>query len=176
MAAADPVLIVTGPPGAGKTATAAALARSRERAVHLESDAFFHFIASGYLEPWLPESHEQNELVMGIVAEAAARYARAGYLTIVDGIVMPRWFLGRLRDSLQAAGLAAAYAVLRPPLEVCLERAADRAGGPDVVARLWGEFAELDELERHVIDPGELSAEHVAALVAEHQAAGRLAL
>ena len=73
------VLILSGPPGSGKTTVAGLLAARRERAVHLESDSFFHFIVSGYIEPWKPESHEQNEAVMAAVGEAAARYARARY-------------------------------------------------------------------------------------------------
>ena len=68
-------MIVTGPPGAGKTTTSRLLAEASERAVHLESDRFFRFIASGYVEPWRPESHAQNTVVMGIVARAAAGYA-----------------------------------------------------------------------------------------------------
>jgi AAA domain len=39
-----PVLILTGPPGAGKTTTAAALVARSPRAAHLESDRFFQFI------------------------------------------------------------------------------------------------------------------------------------
>ena len=117
-----PVLIVTGTPGVGKTATARILARRSDRAVHLESDAFFHFIRSGFVAPWKSESHEQNRVVMGIVAEAAAAYALAGYFTIIDGIVLPRWFLAPLGAALRDAGLACAYAVLRAPLSVCAAR------------------------------------------------------
>lgn len=99
-----PVLILTGPPGTGKSTTARLLAERHERAVHLESDHFFHFIRAGYVEPWTPESREQNEVVMRIVAAAAAAYAAAGYLTIVDGIVLPRFFFEPLRDGLREAG------------------------------------------------------------------------
>jgi adenylate kinase family enzyme len=70
--ATDRVLIVPGAPGAGKTTVARLLAARSERAVHLESDAFFHFIRSGYVEPWKPEAHAQNTTVMRIVAATAA--------------------------------------------------------------------------------------------------------
>jgi hypothetical protein len=40
---------------------------------------FFHFIESGYVESLRPESHQQNQVVMRIVAEAAPSYAAAGY-------------------------------------------------------------------------------------------------
>jgi hypothetical protein len=67
--------------------------------VHLKTDLFWQCITSGCIDPWKPESHEQNTLVMQIVAEVAARYARAGYFTVIDGIVSPHWFFPPLRDT-----------------------------------------------------------------------------
>lgn len=152
----DPVLILTGPPGAGKTTTARILATTFERSVHLESDWFFRVVRAGYIEPWKPESHEQNVTVMRIVGAAAAGYADAGYFTIVDGIVSPRWFFAPLRDSLKAAGHSVAYAVLRASLATCSARVATRESGQfgdaNVVEQLWREFSDLGRLEPHAVD------------------------
>src|SRR4051794_20804819 len=175
-----PVLILTGPPGAGKTTTAHLLAERSARSVHLESDEFFRFIQSGYVEPWKPESHPQNVAVMGIVAAAAASYAEAGFFTIIDGIVSPAWFFDPLRASLQAAGHAVAYAVLRPAPSVCLKRTegreSSRFGESEVVERLWTEFADLGPLERNVIDTGNNSPVEIVDLLAEHLNSGLLAI
>jgi hypothetical protein len=139
---------------------------------------FFHFIRAGYVEPWKPESHEQNTAVMRIVAAAAAGYADAGYFTIVDGIISPQWFFEPLRDALHTAGHTVAYAVLRAPLAVCASRAASREASrladTTVVERLWRDFADLGPLERHAIDSGGASAEQVAEELAQRVREGLL--
>ncbi len=177
---ADPVLILSGPPGVGKTTVARILAERRERSVHLESDHFFHFIRAGHVDPWAPESHEQNRTVMGIVADAAAGYALDGYFTVIDGIVIPRWFLGPVGDRLRDAGLSFAYAVLRAPLSVCSSRLRARESielaEPAVIEQLWRSFADLGELERHVLSLDAEAPEEVAELLAGRLDDGSLAI
>lgn len=177
---APSALILTGPPGVGKTTTAGILAGRAARAVHLESDLFFRFIRSGYVEPWKPESHEQNKAVMRILAEAAAGYAAADYFTVIDGIVIPGWFLEPLRDVLHGAGCKVAYAVLREDLSVCLARAQERdrepLADPAAIERLWRNFEDLGELEPNVIDLEGRTPEQAADAVEESLSAGVLAV
>ena len=150
-------LILTGPPGVGKTTVARLLTTGHDRAVHLESDAFFHFIARGYVEPWTAESHPQNTVVMDAVGSAAATYARAGYFTVIDGILSPRWFFPSVRDVLRAHNCRVAYAILRPTLDAAVGRAQSREpatlSDPAVIRILWAGFDGLDaELASHVFD------------------------
>lgn len=180
MTGRPPALIVSGPPGVGKTTAARLLSRQFGPGVHLESDTFFNFITSEYVEPWRPESHEQNTLVMRIAGEAAASYAAAGYFTVIDGIVIPRWFLGTLRDALGAAGIEAAYAVLRAPRQLCLERLAAREGAalpdPEAMVGIWDEFAGLGEYEPYALAVEGMHPDEVAATLARRLVDGELRL
>lgn len=150
------------------------MAHRCECAAHVEADRFFGFIESGFIEPWKPESQTQNEVVMRIVADAAAGYAAAGYFTVVEGIVIPRWFLTPLRQALEAAGHQVAYAVLRVPLDVCVARrpAIER----EVVENLWRQFDDLGELADHAVDTNSASPESVAAELSGRLKSGSLTL
>jgi cytidylate kinase len=119
------LLLVTGPPGAGKSTVARALVDRFEPSVLVEGDAFFHFLARGAIDPWLPESHDQNETVTRAAAAATGRFASGGYRTVYDGVVGP-WFLPTFTA---AAGVAQLdYVVLLPPVERCVHRVATRSG------------------------------------------------
>ncbi|MEP7456857.1 AAA family ATPase [Phyllobacterium sp. SB3] len=153
------ILILTGPPGSGKTTTAASLvAAVGIPAVHLHSDDFWHYIKSGLVQPYLPEAHAQNQTVMDVLAGAAESYAKGGFFVVVDGIMGP-WFL----EPFRALSVPLHYIVLRPVLEEAIERCRRRGGNtltdPGPISALHQLFSSLGELEHHVIDTADLSRE-----------------
>lgn len=147
---AGDIVIVSGPPGSGKSSVAAALAEGSDRAVHLESDWFYRCIRSGFVAPHLPEAHDQNSAVMDVATDAAAGFAEAGYAVLWDGVVGP-WFLGRIAQRLARREVVLRYLVLGASRDVAIERVRRRDGSPETsgVATIWDAFADLGELEHH---------------------------
>ena len=114
------IIVITGSPGTGKTTTASIVAKesNMDKSVHMHTDDFFHYLSKGAIPPHLPESNEQNLVVIEAFLEAAKRYARGGYDVIVDGIVGP-WFLEPWR-ALVREDYEVHYIVLRASKEEML--------------------------------------------------------
>jgi hypothetical protein len=150
-----PIAIITGPPGAGKSTVASHLAASSRLGVHLAGDQVFHWVAGGYVPPWMPGTSHQNGTVISAIAAAAVQFADAGYDVFVDGIIGP-WFLPHW---LQTAGRGRPthYFVLRPSRQIAASRATGRRAPGDLVdphpvAAMFDVFEDLGSFEAHVLD------------------------
>ena len=121
------IIVITGSPGTGKTTTASIVAKESDmdKSVHMHTDDFFHYLSKGAIPPHLPESNEQNLVVIEAFLEAAKRYARGGYDVIVDGIVGP-WFLEPWK-ALVREHYEVHYIILRASKEETLKRAVERS-------------------------------------------------
>ncbi|MFI5046884.1 MAG: AAA family ATPase [Acidimicrobiia bacterium] len=167
------LLVVTGPPGAGKSTVAALVAEASERSVLVEGDAFFGFLARGGIDPWLREAHAQNEVVTRAAALATGGYALGGFDTVYDGVV-GAWFLPAF---MAATGLDELdYVVLLPSVETCLHRVATRRGhgfsDEPATRQMHAAFSAAEIDPRHVlVDPASTPAA-VAEVVIDGWRAG----
>lgn len=169
------LLIVTGPPGAGKSTVSQSLGQRFDPSALVEGDAFFGFLARGRIPPWLPESNTQNDVVVRASASAAGTYAANGYFTVFDGIMGP-WFLPTF---LEASGLHHLdYAVLLPGVDRCVERVRTRDDhafdDEDATRKMHDEFSRRSVDDRHLfVDPPD-GSEAVADLIVAGWDGGRL--
>ncbi|MFI2104561.1 AAA family ATPase [Isoptericola sp. NPDC019693] len=121
------VVVVTGPPGSGKSAVGAALADLLDPSALLEADWFFGRWRCGGVDPWLPEAAPQTAHAGRAAMAATVEFARSDAWVVYDGVL----HADAARDlaSLAAeAGAAVHRAVLLPPVDVCLARVATRTG------------------------------------------------
>lgn len=168
------LIVVTGPPGAGKSTVAQQLSKMFAPSALVAGDDFFAFIDQGYIAPWTAEAHHQNEVVVGASAAASGRLADGGYTVVYDGVIGP-WFL----DSFGVAtGLSRLhYAMLLPPEQLCVERVRTRSGHGfsdlDAARHMYREFAKSEVADRHVVR-SEASAEALASSIFEMVREGSL--
>ena len=168
------LLVVTGPPGAGKSTVARVLADRFDPSVLVEGDAFFGFLARGAIAPWLPESNRQNETVTEAAAAAAGRFA-VDYTAVYDGVIGP-WFVETFA---RASGLAALdYVILLPSEERCVERVRTRIdhefSDEAATRKMHSEFAAGEIDPRHVLADLPDDPDEVADLIVASLDAGRL--
>jgi AAA domain len=167
---AGELVVVTGPPGAGKSTVALLVVDRFEPSALVSGDAFFGFIRSGAITPWLPAARDQNRVVIESAAAAAGRLANGGYAVVYDGVVGP-WLLPAFARSTGLARLH--YAVLLPTEEECVARVRARTGhgftDEAATRQMHRQFAAagLDSIPVIAVQPDnpEAAAAHVIQLV-----------
>ena len=171
------IIVITGSPGTGKTTTASIVAKESDmdKSVHMHTDDFFHYLSKGAIPPHLPESNEQNLVVIEAFLEAAKRYARGGYDVIVDGIVGP-WFLEPWK-ALAQEDYEVHYIVLRASKKETMKRAVersklDRKTNIELVETMWEQSSGLGVYESNVIDTTTFTIKDTVSAIKERVACG----
>lgn len=177
------LLILTGPPGAGKTTVGAIIASDSPLSACIHSDWFWTTIVNGHIPPWERAADAQNRAVIRAAVASGVRMANAGFTVVLDGILGP-WHFEPLREELAQCTAPVNYAVLRPDSDTCLDRARGRVlespqhqhalTEEEPIRHMWDQFHDLGPIEDFVIDSSAIDPRATAVLVRKRMAAGQL--
>jgi hypothetical protein len=169
------LIVVTGPPGAGKSTVSGLVADSFDTSVLIPADWFFSRWRRGAIDPWLPQAVPQTSVAFAAAAAATEAFVHADAQVVYDGLIPP----GDLPGFAAAAGVCIVhYAVLLPPVTTCVDRVTSRAGhGFTSVAAtraMYRDFTQATVDARHLITEAEAAPVDVARQILDRLAAGRL--
>ena len=163
------VLILTGPPGAGKSTAAAALADRYDRVAIVPVDAIDEFITpTGHVQPWGPPEAwaRQRRIDIKNACSLALNFLEARFAVIIDDTIVGRDELSQYIEALSAAGIGVHLVRLMPSLDVCLARNAKRDRQqrmrPDRVEAAYRAIEAAGDLGGATVDTGTLSAHETA--------------
>ena len=163
------IVIVSGPPGSGKSSVCESLCGRYDRTVHLETDLLFAAIRMGYEKPWKPGTSRQNAMVTRAAARAATAYAQDLYAVFIDAVVGRMEFFDIFIQELAPAERQVHFVTLLPDLETTvrrgLTRETTRRVPEDILRRMHAQFVEGGVRAGCTIDNSAMTADEAADAV-----------
>ena len=123
------IILLSGPPGAGKSSVAEALCERYDRMLLIEVDDIRHMVRAGYRHPWVDDQQTREQLQLAIrnASAIALQSAATRYSAVITDVITAEavaWY----RDALASTSVSIELVTLLPSLEETISRDVDRDG------------------------------------------------
>lgn len=134
------IFLISGPPGAGKSTLAKAIAQHCNKSIHIECDSLYNMVQGGHKQPWEDGADTLISLMYNVLASQANIYLKAGFSVVSDYVWSPQELLSLCNKIGPENQFYPVF--LLPKKSVNLERDLNREHtvGSERVAKYWDDF------------------------------------
>lgn len=158
------LIILSGPPAAGKSTVGEELAKKFTKSVYFSVDTIRHFVKGGYVQPWEDTGQiGQGKLAREITEDIIHRYVQAEYVVIIDDVLGEKDVKSYQEKFPETFGF-----LLLPSLEVLKERDRKRKEEDQMgnrIDELHLGFTQSEHNVLEVIDSSNMSPEETVQLI-----------
>lgn len=174
----QPIFLVSGTPGAGKSSVTTALMQRFEFGLHIPVDDLREWVVSGLADPvptWTEETARQFHLARQSALQTARLYAEAGFAVAIDDVLFENQYRAEYVKGF--SGYQVYKVLLVPSLEQALTRNANRtnktydtAGLVEIIKEIHQALLtqDLDADDWLVIDSTSLTITETVDVILKH--------
>ena len=153
------ITILAGPPGAGKTTVAKELLCMNKGAqIYIEGDDFWKFMVNDDGRP----VNKNFRATMSAILAAGIAYAMNEYEVLLDFSIPPS-FIIKAAERIKKRKIPLNYVVVRPSIDICAARAANRERGAIEYNERFIKFYEsFGELQQYIVEENEADTKTIA--------------
>ncbi len=162
------IVLITGPPGAGKSTISNKLAESVSKGVAIDVDVIRAMVRAGYALPWLntQETKNQRDLATKNVCDIAENSINLGFDVFINDVLSNNKLI---EDYKKALGKSINFFLLLPSKETLMRRLKERKEEDIMFVRakvLHETFSNIkDKIDWTVIDNSSLTIEETLKII-----------